>query len=244
MINSGFVVTGPLRTLWLLYCTIFSGTCFDLSRIVVNQWLNTKMLKNRNIKKVKVKSCWLSISSISPSLLPSGWPATSSSASHCDPALLLPLLHLKTIGGHHPHNWCLVKFRFRIHNNISLAWSNPNCLVDLPFEAAVETSSHNHWEDLLLTTMYQLAMLPEWRLFSLIPHSSLMLQPSGVGKNIPMQSAALRVDLRKCCFPTPHALDQSSVKTIAPSQQCIPVREGFKNPRHRNFPLTGVNFFP
>ena len=26
MINSGFVVTGPLRTLRLLYCTIFSGS--------------------------------------------------------------------------------------------------------------------------------------------------------------------------------------------------------------------------
>ena len=127
-----------------------------------------KNVTNGNLKKVKVKLCWLLISSISPPLLPSGLPATSSSASHCDPALLLPLLHLKPIGGYHPHNWCLVKFRFRIHNNISLAWSDPNCLVDLPFEAAVETSSHNHWEDLLLTTMYQLAMLPEWRLFSLI----------------------------------------------------------------------------
>ena len=115
-----------------------------------------KNVTNGNLKKVKVKLCWLLISSISPPLLPSGLPATSSSASHCDPALLLPLLHLKTTGGHHPHNWCLVKFRFRIHNNISLAWSDPNCLVDLPFEAAVKTSSHNHWEDLLLTTVYQL----------------------------------------------------------------------------------------
>ena len=53
MINSGFVVTGPLRTLWLLYCTIFSGTCFDLSRIVVNQWLNTKMLQMEISKKWK-----------------------------------------------------------------------------------------------------------------------------------------------------------------------------------------------
>ena len=27
--NSCFVVTGPLRTLWLLYCTLCSATCFD-----------------------------------------------------------------------------------------------------------------------------------------------------------------------------------------------------------------------
>ena len=51
-----------------------------------------KNVTNGNLKKVKVKLCWLLISSISPPLLPSGWPATSASASHCDPALLLPCI--------------------------------------------------------------------------------------------------------------------------------------------------------
>ena len=29
VINFGFVVTGPLRTLWLLHCTICSAKCFE-----------------------------------------------------------------------------------------------------------------------------------------------------------------------------------------------------------------------
>ena len=45
-----------------------------------------------------MKSHWLLISSVPPPLLPPAWPATSTSASHRDPALLLSLLHLEAIG--------------------------------------------------------------------------------------------------------------------------------------------------
>ena len=156
IVDSKFLVNPcPLKTGAPL---LYFATCFDLSRIVIKHQLNTKiengkLSKVENVKKVKVKSHWLLISSNPSPLLPPAWPATSSSASHCNPALLLPLLHLEAIGGHHPHNWCLVKFRFAVHNNVGLAWSNPYCLIDLPFKAALKASSHSHWEGLFFTTM-------------------------------------------------------------------------------------------
>ena len=47
-------------------------------------------------------------------LLPSLSSATPSSASHHH--LLLTLLHLKAIGGDHPHDWCLMEFRLAVED--------------------------------------------------------------------------------------------------------------------------------
>ena len=97
-----------------------------------------------------------------------GWPATSSSGSHCHPALLLPLLHLDVVYVHHHNNLCPVKFLFAVHNTVSLAWSNPNWFIKNVFKTAVKIFSHSHWEGLLFITVYQLN-----------PNSSFMLQTPG-----------------------------------------------------------------
>ena len=97
-----------------------------------------------------------------------GWPATSSSGSHCHPALLLPLLHLDVVYVHHHNNLCPVKFLVAVHNTVSLAWSNPNWFIKNVFKTAVKIFSHSHWEGLLFITVYQLN-----------PNSSFMLQTPG-----------------------------------------------------------------
>ena len=109
-------------------------------------------------------------------LLPSLSSATPSSASHHH--LLFTLFCLETIGGHHPHNWCLVEFWLAIQNVISSVRRDPDCLVDLSFKAALKTSNDGHGEGLLLAIVDKLAMFPQRWVFSLIPEAILVFQPS------------------------------------------------------------------
>ena len=127
-------------------------------------------------------------------LLPFLSSATPSSASHHH--LLLTLLHLKVIGGHHPHDWCLVEFRLAVEDVVGSVGGDPDCLIDLPLEAAVEASDDGHGEGLLLAVVDKLAMFPQRRVLSLISEAFLVLQPSG--KPIPCALTIILSTLSSC----------------------------------------------
>ena len=144
--------------------------------------------------KVKVKVKVLLASLL---LLPSSSSATPSSASHHH--FLLTLLHLKAIGGDHPHDWCLMEFRLAVEDVVGSVGGDPDCLIDLPFETAVEASDDGHGEGLLLATVDKLAMFPQRRVLSLISEAFLVLQPSG--KPIPRTLAIILSTLSSCQAP-------------------------------------------
>ena len=165
---------GPLSALDRGYPNVFA-TCFGLSRTVIKHQLveniETPSPKVTMSRKVKVKGLLASLL-----LLPSLSSATPSSASHHH--LLFTLFCLETIGGHHPHNWCLVEFWLAIQNVISSVGRDPDCLVDLSFKAALKTSNNRHGEGLLLAIVDKLAMFPQRWVFSLVPEAILVFQPS------------------------------------------------------------------
>ena len=74
-----------------------------------------------------------------------------------------------------------------------------DCLINLPFEAAVEASDDGHGEGLLLATVDKLAMFPQRRVLSLISEAFLVLQPSG--KPIPRALTIILSTLSNCQAP-------------------------------------------
>ena len=143
-----FVVTGPLRTLWLLYCTLWTATCFDQLWSLSSSDLTQKLallpcqvvsIPKRNIQHYKNWKNDISVQAVDlvPLLLPCSCPPLCPSPSFRSstreglPCLVFSLLPLKACECHQPGEWCLVELTFAVQKNVCLTRTDPHRFVHL-----------------------------------------------------------------------------------------------------------------
>ena len=143
-----FVVTGPLRTLWLLYCTIWTATCFDQlwslsSSDLTKNWLcfpaRSFPYQNEISNIIKAQKIEINVQAVDllPPLLPCSCPPPcpcppfKSSLGEGLPCLVFPLLSLQACERHQPGEWCLVEFTFAVQKDVCLTGTDPHRFVHL-----------------------------------------------------------------------------------------------------------------